>query len=157
MLICKGSLEALLNVSFSKGDIWMLAASIVFAVYSLLLKIKPKGIGIMSFLFSTFGLGLIMLVPFLLYDLNSSAPISLNFTTIMSVLYVGIFASVAGYFMWSKAIEFIGASKSGIVYYSLPLFSTLWAILLLGEKVQVIHFICMALIVTGIYIATKKK
>ena len=156
MLICKGSLEVLLNVSFSIGDFWMLAASIVFAIYSLLLKIKPQGIGVMSFLFATFGLGLIMLIPFLLYDLNS-AQISLNFTTIMSVLYVGIFASVAGFFMWSKAVEFIGASKSGIIYYSLPLFSTLWAILLLGEKVQVIHFICMALIVTGIYIATKKN
>jgi drug/metabolite transporter (DMT)-like permease len=110
----------------------------------------------MSFLFSTFGLGLIMLIPFLLYDLNSSAPISLNLTTIMSILYIGIFASIGGYFMWSRAVEFIGASKSGIIYYSLPLFSTLWAILLLGEKVQVVHFICMALIVTGIYIATKK-
>jgi drug/metabolite transporter (DMT)-like permease len=157
MLICKGSLEVLLNVSFSKGDIWMLSASIIFAVYSLLLKIKPQGIGVMSFLFSTFGLGLIMLIPFLLYDLNSSTPISLNFTTIMAVLYIGIFASIGGYFMWSKAVEFIGASKSGIIYYSLPLFSTLWAILLLGEKVQAIHFICMALIVTGIYVATKKK
>jgi drug/metabolite transporter (DMT)-like permease len=111
----------------------------------------------MSFLFSTFGLGLIMLIPFLLYDMNSSTPISLDSTTIISVLYVGIFASIGGYFMWSKAVEFIGASKSGIIYYSLPLFSTLWAILLLGEKVQAIHFISMSLIVAGIYTATKKS
>lgn len=157
MLICRGSLDVLLNISFSSGDIWMLAASIVFAVYSLLLKIKPEGIGTMSFLFSTFALGLIMLIPFLLYDLNSSTPISLNLTTIISILYIGIFASIGGYFMWNKAVEFIGASKSGIIYYSLPLFSTLWAILSLGEKVQAIHFICMILIVAGIYMATKKS
>ena len=156
MLICKGSLNVLLNVSFSSGDIWMLGASIVFAVYSILLKIKPAGIGVMSFLFSTFGLGLLMLFPFLIYDLSVGQPVELNLTAIISILYVGIFASIGGYFMWSKAVEFIGASKSGIIYYSLPLFSTLWAILVLGEKVQVIHFICMALIITGIYTATKR-
>lgn len=47
-LITKGSISILLNISFNRGDVWMLTASIIFAVYSLFLKNKPEGISIMA-------------------------------------------------------------------------------------------------------------
>ncbi len=157
MLICKGSITALLNISFSAGDFWMLAAAITFSLYSLLLRKKPVGISTMSFLFITFGIGLIMLIPFFLYETAAYPKVFVNPVVVISVLYAGIFASIGGFFMWSKAVELIGASESGLIYYSLPLFSTLWAILILGEKIRPIHFISLILIITGIVIATKNK
>jgi drug/metabolite transporter (DMT)-like permease len=156
LLICKGSLNVLLNISFSAGDIWMLSAAVIFSIYSLLIRKRPTGLGTMSFLFFTFGAGLIMLIPFFLYELTYNNTASFSTNVIISVIYAGVFASIGGFFMWSKAVDQIGASKSGIIYYSLPLFSTFWAILILGERVQIIHFICMVLIITGIIIATKK-
>jgi drug/metabolite transporter (DMT)-like permease len=157
MLICRGSLKILLGISFSAGDIWMLSAAVIFAVYSLLVRKKPGDIGMMAFLFSTFGAGLIMLVPFFLYEITSAEPFALSMRVTVSILYIGIFASIGGYFLWSRAVELIGASKAGIIYYSLPMFSTIWAILILGEKVQIVHLISMILIITGIIIATKKN
>ena len=156
ILICKGSLKIFLSIKFSAGDIWMLSAAVIFAIYSLLLRKKPEGIGTMSFLFITFGTGLIMLVPFLLYEMTYTNAITPTLKIAVSVLYAGIFASIGGFFMWSKAIENIGASMAGIIYYSLPLFSTCWAILILGEKVRLVHFFCMILIISGIFIATRK-
>ncbi len=157
MLICRGSISVLLNISFSAGDIWMLSAAVTFAIYSLLLRKKPDGIGTMSFLFVTFGSGLIMLIPFVLYETayNNTATFSLK--VIISILYAGIFASVGGFLLWNKAVSHIGASKSGMIYYSLPLFSSFWAILILGEHVTIVHFASMILIVSGIVIATKKN
>lgn len=157
MLICRGSLETLLNISFSAGDFWMLSAAVIFSLYSILIRKKPEGIGTMSFLFATFGAGLIMLIPFVLYEYTGNNTAEFSMKVIISVLYAGIFASIGGFFLWNKAIAHIGASKSGIIYYSLPLFSTLWAILILGEKVQFVHFASMILIVSGIFIATKKQ
>ena len=66
-LITKGTLSRLLNISFAIGDIWMLAAAIIFAVYSILLKRKPKQLSIWAFQLSTFILGLIFLFPFSLF------------------------------------------------------------------------------------------
>ena len=157
MLICRGSLETLLNISFSAGDFWMLSAAVTFSLYSLLIRKKPQGIGTMSFLFATFGAGLIMLIPFVLYEYAHNNTAVFSMKVIVSVLYAGIFASIGGFLLWNKAIAHIGASKSGIIYYSLPLFSTLWAILILGEKIQFVHFTSMILIVSGIFIATKKQ
>ncbi|HNX22414.1 MAG TPA: DMT family transporter [Spirochaetota bacterium] len=156
ILICRGSLKVLLSISFSAGDFWMLSAAVTFSMYSLLIRKKPEGIGTMSFLFVTFGTGLIMLIPFFIYEAAYQNPASYNINVIISILYAGIFASIGGFLLWNKSIALIGASKSGIIYYSLPLFSTLWAILILGEKVHLVHFISMILIITGIIIATKK-
>lgn len=157
LLICRGSLKVLLAVSFTRGDLWMLFAAITFAAYSFLLRKKPVGIGALSFLFITFATGLIMLIPLFLYEINSSGQFSFSINIILSILYVGIFASVGGFFMWNKAVEQIGASTSGIIYYSLPLFSSFWAVLFIGEHLQFLHFVSMILIIGGIIIATKKK
>ncbi|MBC2712120.1 MAG: DMT family transporter [Desulfosarcina sp.] len=64
LLITKGNLSRLLNISFAIGDVWMLVAALTFAIYSILLKHKPKMLSIWAFQLSTFILGLIFLFPF---------------------------------------------------------------------------------------------
>jgi drug/metabolite transporter (DMT)-like permease len=157
LLICRGSISVLLNLSFSTGDIFMISSSIVFAIYSLLLRRKPEGIGNMTFLFSTFGAGSAMLLP--LFILEHSFYPGLTFTpqVIISILYAGIFASIAGFFLWNRAVEIIGAPKAGMIYYTLPLFSSTWAFLFLGEEFRLIHLISMVMIISGIITATGIK
>ncbi len=157
ILICRGSLKVLFAISFTPGDLWMLFAAITFALYSFLLRKKPAGIGGVSFLFVTFAAGLVMLLPFFLYEFNSEKQFSFSISIIFSILYIGIFASIGGFFMWNKAVEQIGAATSGIIYYSLPLFSTFWAILFLDEHIQLMHLVSLIFIISGILIATKKR
>lgn len=54
MLITKGRLDVLLSISFNIGDLWMLLAAAIFAVYSLLLKTKPEQISVKALQLSTF-------------------------------------------------------------------------------------------------------
>ncbi|MBT4643776.1 MAG: EamA family transporter, partial [Deltaproteobacteria bacterium] len=44
VLITKGRISSLLSISFNIGDVWMLLASMIFAVYSILLKNRPEGV-----------------------------------------------------------------------------------------------------------------
>lgn len=157
ILICRGSLSVLLNISFSTGDIWMTAAAMIFAIYSILLRKKPLEIGRMTFLFATFGTGVVMLLPFFLVELYFSPDLKFTFPVITSILYTGIFASVAAFFLWNRSVEIIGASKAGMIYYTLPLFSSLWAFLFLNEQFRAIHLLSMILIVSGILFATGWK
>jgi drug/metabolite transporter (DMT)-like permease len=144
-----------MSISFSAGDIWMTIAAVIFALYSILLRRKPAGIGHMTFLAATFGIGSAMLLPLFLIE-RFFQPI-INFTpeVIISIFYTGIFASITAFFLWNRSVEIIGAPKAGIIYYTLPLFSSLWAFLFLGEEFQLIHLFSMALIITGIIIATE--
>jgi len=150
MLITKGSLSVLLNISFNIGDVWMLLASIIFAVYSLFLKNKPEQISVMALQLSIFILGLLFLFPFFLWEQTTIHYSILTSTTIPAILYIGIFASLGAFVFWTKAVMILGPAKAGMVYYTLPLFSGFLAYLLLSESINMIYFYSMLLIFIGI-------
>ncbi len=153
ILLTKGEISVLLNISFAQGDLWMLIAAMIFAVYSILVKKRPPALSRTTFLFSTFAIGLFLLIPFYILDLVSHPFPSFNLEITAAILYIGIFASVAAFFLWNRSIEIIGPSNAGLIYYTLPLFSTLWAIIFLNETAKALHFISMILILSGIIIA----
>ena len=162
LLITKGDLSILKNISFVAGDLWMLLAAISFALYSILLKQKPVGLGTRSFQLSTFVIGLVFLTPFYIWEsFNTSFQIQeININIVYSILYLGIFASLFSYILWGKAVEFLGPTKSSMIYYTLPIFSGIFAYLLLGEKIENIHLLSMLLILAGVLTAVlepKKK
>ena len=131
----------------------MLVASIAFAIYSILLKRKPKELSIRAFQLSTFILGLIFLFPFFILEHSTVPPVEFDTRTVSSILYVGVFASLLAFGLWNKAIATVGPSKAGMVYYTLPLFSGLWAYLFLKEDIGMIHVYSVLLIVSGVLTA----
>ena len=157
LLITKGELSKLLNLSFAIGDIWMLLAAIIFALYSILLRKKPAELSVSGFQLSTFVLGLVFMLPFFIWENLNSPPIQFESKTIYSILYVGIFASLTAYILWNKAIAKIGATNAGMVYYTLPLFSGFLAFIFLGEAIGMNHLYSLLFILSGIIIATLKK
>ena len=157
ILITKGNLSILMSISFVIGDFWMLMAAIIFAVYSIILRKKPKGISLWSFQLSTFILGLIFLTPFFIGEQLMQPDIVYKPEMIFSILYIGIFASLAAFALWNRAILSIGPSKSGMVYYTLPIFSAASAYFFLGENLQSFHFISFIVIVAGIVISNYKR
>ena len=153
LIITKGSLELLLELKFFIGDIWMLLAAIIFAVYSILLKKKPEEIKIISFQYTTFAMGLAMLAPFYLIELSVVPPTVYSSVAIFSIIYIALGPSLMAYLLWNKAIALVGPVKSGMIYYTIPLFSGFLAFLLLDEKLGVNHLYSTILIVSGILLS----
>lgn len=156
LLITKGTLAILLNLTFAIGDVWMLLAAIIFAIYSILVKNKPKELGVLSFQLSTFMLGLFFMFPFFIWETLTVPSIEFSSKIIFSIGYVGIFASLTAYMLWNKAILKIGPTNAAMIYYTLPLFSGLLAYLFLNEVIGMLHLISLILILVGIIITTYK-
>ncbi len=154
-LITKADLSIWQNISFAKGDLWMLIAAITFAIYSLMVKQKPAQLGAWSFQFITFVIGLLFLTPFYVWEaLTTDFKIqSIDSNTFYSILYLGVFASLVAFILWAKAIHVLGPSKSSMIYYTLPVFSGISAYVFLGEAIAMIHLLSMLLIVTGVITA----
>jgi drug/metabolite transporter (DMT)-like permease len=153
LLISKGEVSVLTELTFFQGDIWMLMASLIFAIYSMLLKRKPSGISVPAFQLASFALGLVFLLPFYLLELYFGAVHSFASSAALSILYIGIFASLLAFILWNKAIASIGAVNASMVYYSLPIFSGVLAILILDEVVTSLHLYSTLLVLLGIVIA----
>ena len=154
LLVSGGRPAMLLHLTFAVGDVWMLIAAIVFAVYSILLKRKPKSLSIRAFQLSCFILGTVFLLPFFLWEVATVSSFQVDVNIVTAILYLGIGAAVVSFVLWNKAILIIGPSKAGMVYYTLPLFSALLAYFLLGEAFTVVHGVSGVLIVSGIVVAS---
>lgn len=156
LLTTRGDLGLLLELQFNEGDLLMLFATFVFAVYTILVRRKPVTISASAYLGANFVLGWIMLVPWALWEWTYAPP-SIPAPHVLGVfLYIGIGASLMAYLFWNYAIAAIGPAKSAVVYYSLPLFCGIEAWLILGEAVTWVHGVSGLLIVSGIVIANRQ-
>jgi drug/metabolite transporter (DMT)-like permease len=159
LLVTRGEPARLLELQFNPGDALMLLAALLFSCYSLLLRHRPAELNQGALLTATFALGAAGLVPWALWEAWSLPPGGAQVTlrVVGAVLYIGVGASVAAYFLWARALEQAGPTMAGLIYYTLPLFSGLEAVALLGEPLTWVHATSGALIVGGIALATLRR
>jgi len=155
LLVSNGNINNLLNLSFRFGDLWVLAAAIVFGLYSILIQKRPAAMSLVTFIFSTFILGWMLLLPLFGWETFVTESVSYDLKLIGVIFYLGIFASIIAYVSWTKAVQIIGPARSALIYYLLPVFSGLQAILFLNEPLNVLHVISFMLIIGGVIIANQ--
>ncbi|MDI9886520.1 DMT family transporter [Streptomyces sp. HNM0645] len=155
-LVSKGSITALLTMDFRAGDLWMLAAMATFAGYSALLKRKPATISGTSFLLATFAAGTVMLAPFYAASVVLQGTFTPGSATVGPLLYIGVASSAIAFYTWNKAVDLIGATRAGVIYYLQPVFVACVAYLAIGEHINLVQILCMATIVTGVALGAKR-
>lgn len=154
VLVFKGDVRNLTQLAFTPGDLWMLLASLMFAVYSILVRRKPANLSQESFLTAMLGFASLFLAPLCLWNMFESGYRLPSAESWLAMLFMGIGPSSLAYFCWNIAVARIGAARSGVVYYSVPLFSSLEAGLLLGESVTLAQIAGGVLILGGIFISS---
>ena len=155
-IISNADIKKIINLSFNKGDLWMLVCVITWALYSTLLK-KNK------FKFSQFTLiqlmvsvGIIFLIPQFFYERSIGLELNLNKSFVVILLYVVIFPALAAYYCWQKGIEIVGPNRATMFIQLMPLLSAVLAIIIFKEKFEMYHFVGAAFILTGIYLSNRK-
>jgi drug/metabolite transporter (DMT)-like permease len=157
IIITKFQLNTLLSLNLNKGDLWILVAMISWATYSIMVKEKKINLDPLALLQTLIFIGLIFLIPFYLYELHNAQYLKLNIPVLLTVGYVVIFAGIGAYIFWIGAIKIIGPSRSGVFLHLMPVFSSLMAIFLLGERLANFHIFGALFILIGIIVSTKFK
>lgn len=154
-LISHGDPAVLFGLDFKRGDLWMLIAVVSYAVYTALLRLRPPVHGL-SFAFATFALGAILLLPFYVAETawDRSMPLSLH--AVAAIGYVAVFASILAYMAFNRTVELLGANTAGLVVHLVPVFGTVLAVLLLGERLHAYNLVGIALIALGLWLATRR-
>jgi len=148
-IVIHGDWQRLLQLKFVSGDLIMLLAVALYALYSVLLRKRPD-IKPMSFLTTTFAVGVLILLPFYLWERQVSAPLELTQPVVISLLYVAFCPSILAYLFWNQGIHEIGANHAGLYINLIPLFASLLAVLFLGEHFQAYHMVGIVLITIGL-------
>jgi len=152
-LLSQGNLQKLAHLHFGKGDVLVLISAFVFAIYNTLVKKKPAALSPIVFLAVIFTLGSVCLLPFYLYEITHTTAVSWNLNMVMIILYLGIGNSIIAFFCWNTSIEKLGASGTALFGNLIPVFSTIEAVIFLGEAFSDIHLISGLLVMGGLIIA----
>ena len=155
LIVLRGRLAVFVLLDFAAGDLLMIAAVVLYAFYSVLLRARPA-IHPLGFLAVTFGMGALGLGPFFAWELHTAGLPALDWRVAASILYVAVFPSILAYFCWNRGVELIGANRAGLFINLIPLFASALAILFLGESMQWFHFGGAALIFGGVVLFHSK-
>ena len=153
-LILKGSFDNIITLEFTSGDLWILLSSLNWALYTVLLKYKPKELNAFDFLSVTVFIGIIILAIAYFYS-GYSLEFSFikNEKVLYSLIYIVIFPSILSFYFWNTAIVEIGASKAGQFTHLMPIFGAILAYLFLNERLEIYHIYGIILIASGIYLS----
>ena len=156
VLLTHGEPGRLILLQFNPGDLWMLVAIILWSVYSVMLKIRPRAIPQTGLLAGIVFCGVIIMTPLYLVTGSGEAGIELSMPVLAGLLYISLFASVLAYFFWNFGVDKLGPSRAGSYLHLMPLFGAVLSILFLGEYLHAYHIAGALLIATGIILTHRK-
>jgi drug/metabolite transporter (DMT)-like permease len=156
VILLKGDLSALSNIQFNKGDLIFLVALAIFGIYSVLTLKRPAIHGL-SFVAFTFGCGAACLIPLWIWELFSRPVMDIDAKNILSLIYVAVFPSTVAYLCFNRGVQLIGANRAAPFFHVVPVFGAAMAMAFLGERPQLFHFIGFALVLTGVYVASRRQ
>lgn len=157
LIIARGDGAVLRALSLNSGDLWMLAAVLSWALYTVGLQYRPAGVDPMLLLAVLTVIGLLALIPAAAIEYSLGARIHPNPGSIAGVLYTGVFPGFLGYVFYNRGVAAVGANLGSLFIHLMPAFGTGLAALFLGERPQWFHFAGIALIFTGIYFNMKRR
>ncbi|BDD88497.1 DMT family transporter [Desulfofustis limnaeus] len=141
-------------VSFNPGDLLVLVAALLWALYSTNLKRYPREMHPFAYQTGIVISGLAVLLPCYLYELSLGKTMEFGLPTLLTIIYVALFASILAFIFWNRAVRTVGPNKAGPFIHLMPVFSTLLAVVFLDETIEPFHLAGIALIFTGIAMTT---
>jgi drug/metabolite transporter (DMT)-like permease len=148
----------LAQFELNKGDLIVLTGMLLWAAYTVFLRMKPADLPGLALLACCAIVGLGILLPFVVAELVFfGGYVEVAPATLAAMLYVGIFPSFVGYVFWNRGVAEVGANVAGIFMHLMPVFGALLAWMFLGERIQLFHLAGIALILAGITLTTRGR
>lgn len=150
----RGDLFSIATLDLNIGDVMMICAIMFYGIYSVLLRKKPQ-MHLFSFLFVLGLSALATTIPFAGFEYATDRLLWPDLQGWGVVLYAALFPSLVSQLFWVMGLEKIGSNRGGLFINLVPIFGSLLAVIILGEKFQLYHAVGLALVLGGITLAQK--
>ena len=156
-IIIKGDLDSLINLKFTIGDLWMLAAAIGWALYSIYLFYWKTELE----LFQRFTLialfGAISLFPFYIGEEIFFKNTLFNSNFLIWVIFAAVSPGIVAFTLYTLAQKQLGASLTGFTLYIFTVYAAIYGYFLFNEELENYHYLGTTLVFFGVYLAKKKN
>lgn len=156
-IVARGELTVLAGLQLNGGDLWVLFATLSWAIYTVCLRWRPAELDPLAMLWTIAALGVVAMLPLYAWELAIGRTVRLTPIALAGIAYMGVFATVVAYVFWNRAVQQVGPNRAGPFMYLMLVYTPLLAMVFLDERLQLYHFIGCALILGGIYLAASGR
>jgi drug/metabolite transporter (DMT)-like permease len=157
VIIGHGDPAMLLSLRFNLGDVLLLVAMVIWAVYTLLLRWSPLHLSVGASLGAIVLYGLPPHAQMYAVELASGARFTLSAEGAATFAYYGLFPSVLAYLFYNRGVVEIGANRTGVFVHLVPVFGFLLSALFLHEPPGLYHLAGVACVFCGIWLCTTAR
>ncbi len=155
-IVFRGELEALRALRFAVGDVWVLAAVIGWAVYAIMVKYRPSGMGMMTRFTAICLFGVLILAPFTLWETMTVGAMPVQWDVAIAIGALVLIAGFGAFLAYAKVQSVLGAARGSLILYLNPIYVAVMAWALLSESLALYHLIGAALVLPGVYLANRQ-
>ena len=152
LIIIKANLSLLINLKFTTGDLWMLGASIGWALYTIYIFYWKSKLP----LFQRFTLismfGAISLMPFFILESLFVYKTNYDLNFIIWVLFAALSPSIIAFLLFNFVNRKLGASITGSVLYLYTVYGAIYGFFFFNEKLEIYHLIGSIMVFVGIFL-----
>lgn len=146
----------LLALSFNIGDLMMVAACLLYAIYAVALRNRPDVPGAALFTFFSIA-ACVAALPLALWEAAQPGYAWPSAKGVFLTLIVAIFPSCLAQLCFMRGVDLIGPGRAGVYVNLVPIFAAILAILILDERFAPFHAIALALVIGGIWLAQRAR
>jgi len=147
----------LARLSFNVGDLMALASMVMWAGYTVLLRVRRDPLEVIELLCMVCAFGVLFMTPWLLFEAAAGATLALSRTGALAVLYSAIGSLLLAYAGWSYVVARLGPARAGVTLHLMPAFGVVLSAFFLNEYPRWFHFAGIALILAGVALSAFKR
>ena len=158
-VVIKGQWSALAQVRLVAGDLWILAATVSWTLYSIFLKRWPSDFSPIARLVLIISGGVLLLLPLAAIEALPDLPMTQTiwgWKTFALVVAAGVIPGAGAYLAYATLQKTLGAARAGLTLYLGPVYAAVTAFLVLGEPIEWCHGMGALIILPGIYLASRQ-
>lgn len=141
------------------GDLLALGAALLWAIYSIYTKrVSDENYNTMGITRRIFLYGILTMIPMMFFmDFHIEKAALFKTSNLLNILYLALISSAVCYIAWNKSMEILGAVKTSVYIYFIPVVTMIFSALLLDEKITPVMLIGTALILSGLVLSERKS
>ncbi|MGO8791076.1 MAG: DMT family transporter [Terriglobia bacterium] len=140
-----------------EGDLILLASTLSFAVYTILMKEVANRFDALTLNTLIFGLGAIMMLPFCAHAVMVTDWTALSLEAWWGLAFIVVFGSVISYLLFAYVMTELAASRAAAFNYLQPVIASGLGVWVLSERLTSKVLIGGAFILAGVYLTERER
>ena len=156
IIIIKGEYLSLISLKFTKGDLWMLGASVGWALYSIFLFNWKSSLNVFERFTAISFFGALSLLPFYIFEQNFVSSTIFDMKFLFWIIFAAISPGIIAFILYTYTQKYLGATTTGFTLYLFTVYGAFYGILFFGETLELFHLYGTFLVFLGVYLVRKK-